>query len=190
MSDGPHRSLPLRKPWKELAKRGDQSVYSDEQVAEAAADALASDFRSEVKWQLLDALKSIFTGRNNSLGIQEIALQELEEAKTLAAASVFGMSAINWSITLINEGRFGLDAFFDAIGLAAKQRGDANIRQVQEHYVRDSNPRRAANVGKRLQSAFSGFSERKLGSMLTALESAGARRSRKKIDLDEGVRLG
>jgi hypothetical protein len=110
MSDGPHRSLPLRKAWKELAKRGDQGTYDTKQVAEAAAGALASDFKNEVKWSLVDVLKSIFTGRDNSLGLPEIALQELEEAKSLAAGSVFGTNAVAWSIELINEGRFGLDA--------------------------------------------------------------------------------
>ncbi len=62
MSDGPHRSLPMRKPWKELAKRGDQSTYDSEQVAEAATRALVSDFRNEVSWSLINDLKSIFGG--------------------------------------------------------------------------------------------------------------------------------
>src|SRR5665213_1002851 len=104
MSDGPHRSLPMRKPWRELAKRGDQGTYDAEQVAEAAAGALASDFKNEVKWSLIDALKSAFTGRDNSLGLVEIGLQELEAAKALAAGSVFGMNAVAWSIELITEG--------------------------------------------------------------------------------------
>lgn len=189
MSDGPHRSLPLRKAWKELAKRGDQGIYDAEQVAEAAAGALASDFKNEIKWSLVDALKSIFSGRDNSLGLPEIALQELEEAKSLAAGSVFGTNAVAWSIELINEGRFGLDAFHEAIGLAAKMRGFANVRQVEEHYLRESNQRRADHVSARLSSAISNFSEGRLGAMLVSPESDGARRSKKKTHLDEGVPL-
>ncbi|WP_418648274.1 hypothetical protein ACNQFN_06160 [Thauera butanivorans] len=189
MSDGPHRSLPMRKPWKELAKRGDQRTYDVEEVAEAAAGALASDFKNEVKWSLIEALKSIFTGRDNSLRLPEIALQELEDAKALAAGSVFGMNAVAWSIELISDGRFGLDALHDAIGLAAKMRGFANIRSVEEHYLRESNQRRADHVSKRIYSAISGLSEGKLGSMLVAPESTGARRPKKRTHLDEGVPL-
>lgn len=48
MSDGPHRSLPMRKPWRELAMRGDKAAYSASEVAEAATNALASDFKMEV----------------------------------------------------------------------------------------------------------------------------------------------
>ncbi len=189
MSDGPHRSLPMRKPWKELAKRGDQDAYDARQVAEAAADALASDFRNEVKWSLIDALKSTFTGRDNSLMLPEIALHELESAKALAAGSVFGMNAVAWSLGLIKEGRFGLDAFHEAIGLAAKMRGFANVRSVEEHYLRKSNPQRSTNVSKRLQSAVSSLSEGRLGSMLVAPDVAKAERSRKKNHVDEGVAL-
>jgi hypothetical protein len=189
MSDGPHRSLPMRKPWRELAKRGDQGTYDTEQVAEAAAGALASDFKNEVKWSLIDALKSIFTGRDNSLGLTEISLQELENAKVLAAGSVFGMNAVAWSIELITEGRFGLDAFYDAIGLAAKMRGFANVRSVEEHYLRESNPRRSDNVSKRLHTAISSLSEGRLGAMLVAPELAKTQRPKKKTHLDEGVPL-
>lgn len=189
MSDGPHRSLPMRRHWKELAKRGDQRTYADEQVAEAAANALDTDFKSEIKWSLVDALKSIFTGRNNSLGLPEIALDELRVVKDLAAGSVFGMSAVEWSFVLISEGRLGLDAFHDAIGLAAKMRGFANARSVEEHYLRESNPRRASYVSKRICSAVTGFSEGKLGAMLVTPESTKGRRLSKKTHLDEGVPL-
>lgn len=189
MSDGPHRSLPMRKPWRELAKRGDQGTYDPEQVAEAAASALASDFKNEVKWSLIDALKSIFTGRDNSLELPEIALQELENAKVLAAGSVFGMNAVAWSIELISDGRFGLDAYYDAIGLAAKERGFANVRSVEEHYLRESNPRRSDNVGKRLHAAISSLSESRLGLMLVAPVLAKTQSPKKRTYLDEGVPL-
>lgn len=188
MSDGPHRSLPMRRAWKEFAKRGDQSTYDFEQVAEAATNALATDFK-EVSWSLVKTLKSIFTGQDNSLGLPEIALQQLDDAKRLAGGSVFGSNAVAWGIQLINEGRFGLDAFHDAIGLAAKERGFANIRSVEEHYIRASNQRHAARVSTRMLRAIHGISENRLGLMLAAPQLVGARRSMKRTSLDEGVPL-
>lgn len=189
MSDDPHRSLPLPKLWKEFAKRADQQAYGSEQVAEAAVNALAGDLKNEVKWALLNALKSIFTGRDNSLQSPEIALQDLEIVKKLAAGSVFGMNAVAFSIELINDGNFGLDAFHDAIGAAAKHRGFANIKSVEEHYLRKENQRRAFKVKTRLYSAISGLSENRLGSLLANRESATSRRPRKKTSIDEGVPL-
>jgi len=193
MSDGPHRSLPMRKPWKDLAMRGDKDVYDDKQVAEAAAEALASDFKNEVKWSLVELLRATFLSHDNSLlpPDPQVALQELEAAKRLAAGSVFGMSAVEWSITLINEGRFGLAAFYEAIGLAAKMRGGANLLQIEEHYVRNSNESRASHVSKRIRNAISSLSDGGLGSKLVAPRALDVRpsRSRKKTQLDEGVPL-
>lgn len=46
--------------------RGDKAAYSASEVAEAATNALASDFKMEVSWELTQELKSIFSGRDNS----------------------------------------------------------------------------------------------------------------------------
>lgn len=189
MSDGPHRSLPLRKSWRELAKRGDQLAYDSDQVAEAAKNALASDFKNEVAYPLVKALKDIFAGRDNSLGILEIAALQLEEVRPLAAGSVFGMNAVAWSIQLVHEGRLGMEAFYDAIGLAAKERGLANTRSVEEHYVRESNQRRADSVSARLQGAISGLSESELGSTLVNPQPARSRARQKRTGLGDGVPL-
>ncbi len=179
----------MRRPWRELAKRGDQRVYDSEQVAEAATQALASDFKNEVSGQLINALKHVFTGRDNSLRLPEIALQQLEEAKALARGSVFGMNAVAWSIQLVHEGRLDKQALYDAVGLAAKERGFANTRSVEEHYLRESNRRRADGVTERLNTAISELSESKLGWMLVDSPPAAARGLRKKTDLSDGVRL-
>lgn len=189
MSDGPHRSLPMRKPWKELAKRGDQSTYDSGQVAEAAASALASDFKNEVSWTLINALKSIFAGLDNSLMIPEIAIQQFCDLRSLAAGSVFGSNAVEWSIQLVNEGRFDSNAVYDAIGLAAKARGFANARSIQEHVLRKTNQHRAEGVAARLNSAINGLSEAKLGAILLDRQPARKRRLKKSTSLDEGVPL-
>ncbi|WP_323119751.1 hypothetical protein [Burkholderia alba] len=189
MSDGPHRSLPMRKAWKELAKRGDQSTYDLEQVTDAAKHALARDFRKEVDYSVIKALKDVFTGRDNSLGLPEIALQQLEEARTLAAGSVFGLNAVAWGVYVVNSGRLDEDAFLEAIGFAAKERGIANTRQIEEHYLRKSNMRRANDLRVRLYTAISGMSEKQLGLALVAPETAHKSTLRKRSELSDGVPL-
>lgn len=188
MSDGPFRSLPMRKPWKELAKRGDQETYDIEQLAEAATVALASDFKMEVSPYITHELKAIFEGRDNSLLMPDIALQQLEEL-TLAAGSVFGKNAVLCSIELISEGKFGADAFHEAIGLAAKMRGLANVLSVKEHALRESNQQRAEHVHRRLSSAICGLSEIQLGLRLSNPETTEARQPRKMTGIEAGVPL-
>jgi hypothetical protein len=189
MSDGPHKSLPMRQAWKQLAKRGDQRTYDSEQVAEAAVHAIAGDFKNEVSGALINALKDVFIRKGNSLGLPEIALHQLDEAKALAAGSVFGMNAVAWSIQLVDEGRLNKDALYEAVGLAAKERGFANLRSVEEHYLRESNQRRADAVSARLTCAISRLPDGKLGSMLVDPQPAAARGPRKRTNLNDGVPL-
>jgi hypothetical protein len=188
MSDGPHRSLPMRKPWRELAMRGDKAAYSASEVADAATNALASDFKMEVSWELTQQLKSIFSGRDNSLMLPEIALAQLNDANALAAGSVFGRNVVACSIELIHEGKFGSDAFHEAVGLAAKMRGLATVRSVEEHYLRESNHRRADHVSTRISDAICGLSENQLGLILLGPAPVSLR-SRKMTGLDAGVSL-
>lgn len=186
MSDGPHRSLPMRRAWRKLAMRGDQDAYSTSDIAEAATNALARDFKMEVSWALTREVEAIFSGRDNSLMLPEIAFEQLNDANALAAGSVFGRNLLACSAELINEGRFGLDSFHEAIGLAAKMRGLANVRSVEEHYLRESNQQRAKHVSRRLLNAISGLSENQLG--LNLLNPAiGVLRSRKMTGVDAGV---
>ena len=189
MSDGPHRSLPMRRAWKELAKRADQRAYDSEQVSEAVPHALASDWKNEVSAPLIAALKNVFAGRDNSLRLPEIALDQLEAARTLGAGSVFGTNAVSWCIQLVHEGRMDLDALYEAVGLAAKERGFAGTRQVEEHYLRKSSQRRSDGVSARLESAVSGLSEGKLGAMLIDPQPGARSAPRKKTDINDGVPL-
>ena len=96
MSDGPHRSLGLRRPWRKLAKLCDNAAYAPAEVTHAATAALVSDF-NEVSAALLKALKSVFACEGNSLGSPEIAMHQLNLARALAAGSVFGQYAIKSS---------------------------------------------------------------------------------------------
>lgn len=189
MSDGPHRSLPLRRPWKEVAKRGDQRTYDTTQVAEAATLALVSDFRNEVSGALISALKNVFNGKENSLRLPEIALDQLEAAKSLAAGSVFGRNAVAWCIQLVHEGRTDPEAIYEAVGLAAKERGYAATRQVEEHFLRQASKQRAAGVCSRLGDAISAMSEKRLGTMLINPAPSQLRAPKKKISINDGVPL-
>jgi len=191
MSDGPHRSLPMRRAWKELAKRADKRTYDATEVQEALRHALASDWKNEVSPALISALKDVFSGRDNSLGFGKIALDQLEAAKPLAAGSVFGTNAVSWCIRAVKEGRVDKAAFYEAIGSAIRERGFAASRQVEEHYLRKSTENRAANVRQRIEkggamSDFKGMARR----FLKIDGSSNGSPAKKQHDgLDDGVRF-
>lgn len=189
MSDGPHKSLPMPKAWRELAKRGDQLTYESSQVADALPAALESDWKNEVSGRLISALKDVFSGRDNSLRLPEIALSQLEAIKVMAAGSVFGINAVSWCIQLVNEGRLDAGALYEAVGMAAKERGYAGVRQVEEHYFREASERRSVRVRDRLEGALSGVAVSHLGSRLIDPKPSQSVTPRKMTELSDGVLL-
>lgn len=66
MSDGPHRSLPMRKGWKKLAERGDGRLHTAEQVREAVPLALADDWRAEGCDHFMKQVRDVLLGDGQS----------------------------------------------------------------------------------------------------------------------------
>lgn len=188
MSDGPHKTLPMRRAWKELSKRADKKAYDEADVREALPRALSNDWNNEVSYALISTLKNVFTGPDNSLRLPEIALQQLEAAKSLAAGSAFGTSAVAWSIQMVHEGRINETAMLEAVGNAALERAYGGFRQVEEHYYRESTKRRADGVRGRLENAAAGFTSNELGRQLINPGSRPAALNKKR-SVDDGVRL-
>ena len=48
MSDGPHRSLPMRPQWKRLAERAHNQAFSVEEAGDAIVDAVSQDWTKEM----------------------------------------------------------------------------------------------------------------------------------------------
>lgn len=188
MSDGPHKSLPMSRAWKKLAQRGDEKTYGADEVRDAAVYALSKDFKKEVSGKLLRALRNIFDGTDNSLLMPDVAMRALDDARHLAAGSVFGLAAVRWSEEFIQSGAFGRDNFHEAIGCAVQERGYAGQKQVQEHYLREDGARRADGVASRLGEAIDGLNARDVGRSFTG-DGERAAAPRKRADLDEGVAL-
>ncbi len=58
MSDGPHRSLPLRPHWKTLARRAAKAAHSPDEVAEALPFAL----KRELLQAPLNQIREVLNG--------------------------------------------------------------------------------------------------------------------------------
>ncbi len=68
MSDGPHRTLPMRPSWRKLAERADNESFTAAEVSEAVCPALASDWRAEVSDVTLRAVATC-VGDSPQLGL-------------------------------------------------------------------------------------------------------------------------
>src|SRR5688572_3974216 len=60
MSDGPHRSLPMRPWWKQVALRADKSAFDVPECAEALTVALEREFAEELRPSFLEGLRNAY----------------------------------------------------------------------------------------------------------------------------------
>jgi hypothetical protein len=73
MSDGPHRSLPMRAGWKRTAEQADKPAYSAAEVSDAMCRAVEDDWRAEISDSCVRRLGQI-------LGDQQLSLLDDKRA--------------------------------------------------------------------------------------------------------------
>ena len=161
MSDGPHRSLPMRQHWKDLAKRAANPAYSPDEVSEALLPPLRREFReaplSEIRGILGDGKQdSLFKGDRSA---------RLDAARQLCRGSVAGNTLIDCAIEAAANGMTGDIAFREALENALEAHARGGCHQIEEHHHRKE-PHSTSNVRDRLRTARSLCSYAALASAL------------------------
>lgn len=186
MSDGPHRSLPMRRHWKALAARAATPAYSPTQVAEAFPVALKRDFGEAPLSQIRDILGG---GEQSSLFREDRAAQ-LEAARHACRGSAAANTLIDCAIEATANGLTGDTAFRTALENASDAHAKAGCHQIEEHWRREE-PQSTVNVRDRLNTARSACSYSDLASELMSGKPTGKGdlRLRKRTGVDEGPSL-
>jgi len=150
MSDGPHRSLPLRRAWKKVCEIADGRAHAVEEVVERIPTALAADAKGELGEALLKSLRRILTGEQ-----PQLIDDSLEHVAALRsqAASVMDIDLIDAISDALRDGKRGAEAFQSGAEAMFEDRGEAVSRSVVEHYLRLSPQARAAHVEQRIAAA-------------------------------------
>ena len=134
MSDGPHRSLPMRPQWKSVAERASKDAWSIADVSKAAVRALECDL-AEIPVRPLrrilgsDGAASLFSANPDALAA------ELDRARAECRGSSIGNAAIE--ISGIGPGdRIKADQLRDHAPTDHQQRRRAagTVPQMQYHY--------------------------------------------------------
>ena len=186
MSDGPHRSLPMRPWWRRLAERADKSAFGADEVAEALVVALDAECRNELTPAFLHGLQR--AGAEPSLfgPLQSPLLGDLSRQESSGLARRVLDSVAVLSPSEAEDLNCLARAFENAI------RGEAPryLRQIEEHYLRKSSERRSCRERERLSEALTRADIRALAERMVGPSSGHAKaRIPKKSGLDDGVRL-
>lgn len=151
MSDGPHKSLPMRARWKALSRRADNQAFSAEEVAEAVAPALIADWTSEVSDALFKLVRQALASQESSLFADQVE-RDVEALRSRASTPMESL-LIDAASDAAASGLTGEAALRAAVADTLTERGLRGIRQVEEHWLREVKDRRAANVRARLEAS-------------------------------------
>ncbi len=189
MSDGPHRSLPMRPGWKKLAERAANSNYAPDEISDAVIPALAQDWSSEISSELAGFVRDVLGGQQDSL-FKDEKVAQFEALRRITSGHGFAQVFIDCGIQMAIEGRSGLVAPVEAATNALAVWASRGARQVEEHYCRESTVPRAHNVRARIEEGIGGASLVGLARQLLSPDpGAASRPPQKQRGLDDGVRL-
>ena len=186
MSDGPHRSLPMRRWWRRLAERADKCAFDVEEVADALIPALESECLNELAPAFLQRLRRVFAEPGLFGPAESPQLEELSaQTQTGLGRRVLDNVAV-LSPTEATDSNFLQRALENTIHSEAQR----YFRQIEEHYRRRSSASRAQRERDRLNEALGRADVSVVARKL--LEPDGSRsvsRVPLKTGLDEGVRF-
>ncbi len=189
MSDGPHRSLNMRRGWKQLAERADKKAFAPQEICDAIPMALEQDWRAEVPRRLLRQVRATLEDDQSSF-FEDQRPKTLEVLRGNTAGSSLATMFLDCAIQEAAGGKAGDQVTRDAVRGALMDRTARGIRQVEEHYYRESTQNRAMNVRERLESGVAQTNIPAIVDRVTGTDkSASPRMPVKQTGLDDGVQL-
>lgn len=186
MADGPHKSLPMSRYWRKFAQHADNEACEIDEVRGALIIALYRDVKG-IPAKLMQGIKDVLLG-NPQLNLGG----ELEALRQTAAGSPFGNSILDYVIYAKDCNLEGKEALIKGVMDAAVDRTGRRVRQMEEHYKRESTDSRADRLAKRTSEAVEGIQIFAHTLVNDALFSSGKNlwHHSKKSGLDDGVMVG
>lgn len=179
----------MQPKWKKLAKYADREAFSAEDVCDGLRVALENDWRKGVSQAFVLKISKILShnqtdifGNQTTHGLR-LLLRE-------AAGSPICILFLGNTIRATEQGLSGDKAIIEAVRQTLTDRAMRGVRQVDEHYLRESTQKRATHVTQRIKDAIEIWDSEATGRHLLGIEkSEQLRASAKQMGLDDGVQL-
>lgn len=187
MSDGPHRTLSMRKGWKHLLKHAYRDASSDDDVLEALSQALLDDCREEIPHELRSALENAIGQQKQAHLFEDDLATSLDDLRGLASGYPLAQSFLDCAIDAANQSPRADLKLVDVLARALAERAVRGARQAEEHCKKKANATRAAGMRSRLDQAISQTSFSGIAAGVLGNEAAHA--LKRHDGLDDGVPL-
>ena len=169
MSDGPHRSLPLRRHWQAFAERSAKAAFSPAEVCEALPHALKKDILEAPLREVRDIMKS------DTL-FPDMRIERLERLR-LSHRGAAASHLIDAAIAAAADDLTGQAGTEAAVKAALEGIARDALRGIEEHYQREANFRSARFVRDRMDAARQQHDCAALARELLSAEKPPSRRS-------------
>lgn len=187
MSDGPHRSLPMRRGWKRVAESADNHAFGTDEIRDAILPALEEDCRGEISPEFFSSLRRVCADQEASLFKNDVA-PSLEALRNAAGAGLARV-VLNYALQQAARGNSAKDIPESALKDALMDRAARGARQVEEHYCRESTTPRANRVRERIEQAIGSADIDGVARRILDPESESGTQAPRRQGLDDGVKL-
>ncbi len=188
MSDGPHRSLPMKRGWQRVAERADNGAFAVDEIGNAIIPALERDCRDEMSSEFIEHIRGIIEEQKMLL-IKDDVRERIEALRTEAGCGI-GQKLIENVVRISANRTPEMLDLIHAMAAALADRAVKCSRQVEEHYLRKSTGTRANNVRTRVERGIACAPLDGLARETLKIESRSPGRSSLRRDgLDDGVSL-
>jgi hypothetical protein len=190
MSDGPHKSLPLRHGYQRVAAWAYKPAFSVNQIGEAAESALLRDVAIEVT-PTIKSILAIVDGQD-LLSLASTVQDQLDRLRVDPAVDTLAANAVEGAQMALREGYSGLVAFEKGLASALAERLAAGGRAMEEHYLVKVGPGACQQMRRRMNETIvhmtnSGTFDRMAKSILGDRSVSVARTPTVHDGVDQGV---
>lgn len=192
MSDGPYKSLPLRKSWKTVTEYAHKPAFTADECAKAMRAALHEDFKRDVPKEMMRAVSAVMLDTAQGSLLPVVAHTELDNIRQNHPASGLGDAIIEHTQLALHQGKTGSEALEVGCQQAAIDYARGNILAVEEHYRREpvqfQQERKTVSVRQRLNDTLITRAVRVVGREVVSM-LAGQKiitKIRKEVGLDAG----
>lgn len=148
MSDGPHKSLPLRHGYQRVAAWAYKPAFTVNQIGEAAESALLRDVAIEVA-PTIKSILAIVDGQD-LLSLTSTTHDQLDRLRVDPAVDTLAANALEGTQMALREGYSGLVAFEKGLASALAERLAAGGRAMEEHYLVKVGPGACQQMRRRM----------------------------------------
>ena len=188
MSDGPFACIKMRKPWRDLLEKADNTNFGQEELVRDLRSCLKGDWNLEIPSGLATNLCQIIRDSGQASLFGNESMEQLKALRDEAAGSPLGRLFIECGIQAIWDGHAGEEGVDETVNNTLREWLARQFRGVEEHCVnKDVDRARVLNVRGRLGEA-ANEDLVGLGRQLCGREAQNENViSRKQSGLDDGV---